>query len=262
MTRILLAALIVLCALPAQAQSTLTPEDFSGLAVVQKLGDALPLDVGLRDENGNALQLGDILHGKPLLLFLGYFHCPNLCGIERRAMVERLDSLDLAAGRDFDVAVVSVDPRETAADAREAKAADLALYTRHRAGAGWHYLSGDAASLARVTQAAGFPYRYDASIDQYAHPIGLILATPSGVLARYIQGVDYTARDLQLGLFEAARGAISAPATRLLLLCYHYDPAAGRYDLAIGQALRWLAAASVGGLALLLLLLARKRQST
>ncbi|HUE19215.1 MAG TPA: SCO family protein [Stellaceae bacterium] len=256
----MLAAFMSLFAGHAWSQSMLTPADFSGLAVAQRLGDTLPLDVVLRDENGNALRLGDILRGKPLLLFLGYFHCPNLCGIERRSMVERLDSLDLAAGKDFDVAVVSVDPRETAADASEAKAADLALYTRHRAGAGWHYLSGDAASLARVAQAAGFPYRYDASIDQYAHPIGLILATPSGVLARYIQGVDYTARDLQLGLFEAARGTISAPAARLLLLCYHYDPAAGRYDLAVGDALRWLAAASVGGFALLLLLLARKRR--
>ena len=70
-------------------------------------------------------------------------------------------------------------------------------------------------------------------MDQYAHPSGIIVATPDGRLSRYFYGIEYGPRDLRLALIDAADGKIGSVVDQLLLACFHYDPKSGKYSLAI-----------------------------
>jgi len=80
-----------------------------------------------------------------------------------------------------------------------------------------------------LMDAIGYHYRYDAKTDQYAHASGVMLATPEGRLSRYFYGIEYSPRDVRLGLVEASQNKIGNPVDQLLLFCFHYDPATGKY---------------------------------
>lgn len=225
-------------AVAAGNRSSLAPSAFADLGFAQAPGAQVPLSAALRDEQGRPVRLGDYVHDRPVVLVLDYLHCPNLCGLVLGNLAGALQALDasaLRAGQDFEVVAVSIDPRETPADARAAHQ----TYGRRFSGTTrWHFLTGDARDVKAVADAIGFHYRYDEAIDQYAHPAGVTLLSPDGRVSRYILGLDYRPLDLRLGLTEASAGSVAAPASQLLLLCYCYDPQTGRYSLAVQQLLQ------------------------
>ena len=242
--------LLLAAAAPAAAQSPFTAEQLSDLSFHQHPGAALPLATPLTDEAGKQVSLGSFFNNdRPVLLVLDYLHCKTLCGFVLSDLAQSLDRVPLTAGKDFEVLAISIDPHDGPADSKAARTQYLAR-TAHPGG--WHFLTSDDADIHRIAAAIGFPYLYDPGAAQYAHPAGITIAAPDGIIARYILGVDYTPLDLRLALTEASHGTISSPATALLLLCYCYDPATGRYSAQINTAMRVLGGASVLGLALMI----------
>jgi protein SCO1/2 len=229
--------LATLAAAPSRAEAPFTAQQLAALSFHQHPGAALPLDAVLSDEEGRRVRLGDFFAGKPVILVLDYLHCKTLCGFVLADLAQSLARAGRAAGMNFSVVAISIDPRDTPVEARAARA-QYHVQESHADGAGWHFLTGGADEVRRVADAVGFPYRYDEDADQFAHPAGFVVAAPNGSIARYILGIDYAPLDLRLALAEAGRGAISSPVNDLLLLCYCYDPATGRYGPAIGNALR------------------------
>jgi protein SCO1 len=201
----------------------------------QHIGRHVPLAATFHDESGKPVTLGDYFGKKPVVLSFAYFTCPMLCGLSMQGLSSSLKGMNLDAGRDFEVLTVSFDPRETPEMARAKKDAALSRYGRPGAAAGWHFLTGDEQAIGDLTRAAGFRYEWDAASKQYAHATGLVVLTPDGQIARYLFGVEYAPRDLRLSLVEASQGKLGSVVDQLLLLCYHYDPKAGRYGaIAIG----------------------------
>lgn len=221
-----------------QVQDNVLPETLRGVAFEQRLGEPLPLDAVFTDSTGAQRPLGDFLAGRPVVLALVYYECPMLCNLVLNGAVGSLRAVDFDAGDAFDVVVVSFDSRETPELAAAKKANYVASYGRDGAGAGWHFLTGDAENVARLTEAVGFRYRYDAERDEFAHSAGLVLATPEGVISRYLYGIDFPPRDLRLALVEAADSKIGTLVDQVLLFCFHYDPATGRYSVATLNAVR------------------------
>ncbi|HZK91784.1 MAG TPA: SCO family protein [Stellaceae bacterium] len=211
----------------------------------QKPGSQLPLTEILRDETGRSVQLSELLDGKPLILALVYFHCPNLCGIVRADLFNALAETGMAAGRDYTLVALSIDPSETDADATAAKAEDLSRYSLPGAEQGWHFLTGPANAVRAVADAVGFRDRFDPELKQFIHPAGIVFATPKGIVSSYLLGVGYRPTDIRLAVTRADRGTVAAASLPILLLCYHYDPATGRYTLAIIKLLRLAAGITV-----------------
>ena len=237
---------------PASAQEIKNQQQISILKQVnfeQNLNAQLPLDTPLRDESGATVRFGDYFGKKPVVLLFVYFECPMLCKVELNGLVRNLRALSISAGREFEIVTVSIDPREDAKLASAKKRGYVKWYDRPGVEHGWHFLTGDEPSIRRLTGVAGFRYTYDAKSDQYAHPAGLIVATPGGRISRYIYGVDFPASDLRLALVEASSGKIGSPVDRLLLTCFHYDPTTGRYNFAIMSVLRILGTGTVLALA-------------
>ncbi|MFZ0500218.1 MAG: SCO family protein [Steroidobacteraceae bacterium] len=241
----------------ASGQSSLQPGLLSELAFHQHPGAALPLEARFVDDTGRSVRLGQFFHGEPVVLVLEYLRCRDLCSYVLRDTAAALQRMPLIPGRDFEVIALSIDAREGPADSRAARAMDL---PRGRS-AGWHFLTGGQPEIRAVAQAVGFPYRYDPAIDQFAHPAGIVVATPAGTVARYLLGLAYRPLDLRLALAEAGRGHIASPVADLLLLCYCYDPGTGRYSFAIRNATRALCGATLLGLGAMLFGLARPRRT-
>jgi protein SCO1 len=229
----------------------------------QKLGDVVPLDLPFRDEAGKTVFLRDYLGKRPVVLSLVYFDCPMLCGMTTDGLVRSLRALRLSVGTDFDVLSVSFDPRETAELASAKKGPVMRQYGRAGGAEGWHFLTGDKASIDGLTRAVGFRYVWDAEQKQYAHATGILVLTPQGRIARYFFGIEYPAKDLRLGLIEASDEKIGNVVDQLLLLCYHYDPKTGRYTAAVTRIIRGAAVVTLAAVAgLVVTLLRREKRRT
>jgi protein SCO1/2 len=205
------------------------PAALRDVAFAQRLGEPVPLDVPFRDESGAAVTLRRYA-GKPLLLVPAYYTCPMLCTLVLNGVVSALRALPFDAGDEFTVVTFSFDPNDGPEAAAAKKATYVSEYRRQGAEAGWHFLTGDAASIRALTDAIGFRATFDETNREYAHASGIVLVTPQGRVARYFFGVEFAPRDLRLGIVEASADKIGSVVDALLLYCFHYDPATGRYS--------------------------------
>jgi protein SCO1/2 len=248
---------------PAPAQPSLSmndpnlkarlPAPLLGVGIEQKLDRQVSLSLLFRDETGDPVPLSKFFHGKPVLLAPVYYRCPMLCTQILNGVASALKAVSFDPGRDFEVVAFSFDPKDTPGLAASKKQAYVRRYGRANTVNGWHFLTGDEANIKALTEELGFHYRYDAATDQFAHASGIMLLTPEGRLSRYFYGVDYSPRDLRLGLVEASANKIGTPVDEALLFCFHYDPATGKYGAIAIDMLRLAGAgfALIGGAFLL-----------
>jgi protein SCO1 len=230
---------------PLSPPASARPPELKHVGIEQRLNQQIPLSLEFRDEAGNQVQLGQYFGKGPVVLNFVYFHCPMLCGQVLQGLTGALRAIGYTVGRDFTVLTVSFDPHETPEMAAAKRKTVLATYGRPEAKKGWHFLTGSSASVAALTQAAGFQYQYSPQENQYAHPTAIVMLTPAGKIAQYYYGIEYAPRDIQLGLIEASKGKIGNVVDQVLLYCYHYDPRQGRYGAAIFNVLRLSALATV-----------------
>jgi protein SCO1/2 len=253
MTRFVLFALLMLAVAPVGA---VTPGD---LGYREQIGAQVPTDAGLRDEHGAHVRLADVAGGRPVVLELVYYHCPNLCGVVLADLLTALHETGSQAGRDYSLVALSIDPNETPADAAASKQQHIAAFPSPGAELGWHFLTGDAAALGAVERAVGFRAHYDAVEKQFWHPAGIVMLTPQGKVSNYLLGVGYRASDLRQSISDARLQRLAEPASPILLLCFHIDPATGRLTLAVTRLVQAAAVISVLGISLLMLRGLRRR---
>jgi protein SCO1/2 len=218
------------------------PGLLSKIRIDQKLDAPVPADLAFVDEEGRSVTLGQYFGKRPLILALVYYECPMLCTQVLNGLTSSLSLIKLNPGEDFDVLAVSFDPGEGPGLAREKKKSYMARYKRPGTESGFHFLTGDAGAIDRLTDAVGFRYAYDEKTDQYAHAATIIVLTPEGHVSRYFYGIEYMPRDVRLGLVEASKNQIGSLVDQALLLCYHYDPSDGKYGVAIINLIRLVGA--------------------
>lgn len=231
------------------------------VGIDQRLDEQIPLDLRFRDETGREVALAEYFSkGKPVVLTLVYYECPMLCNQVLNGAVGAFQGLGFTVGKEYEVVTVSFDDREGPELAARKKETYLRRYRRAGAEAGWHFLTGDKASVEALARATGFRYVWDEESKQFAHASALMVATPSGRLSHYLYGIDFPPKDLRLALVEASEGKIGSPVDALLLYCYHYDPVSGRFAPVMGV-LRAAGVLTVFGVVALLLYLRRKTRA-
>lgn len=221
----------------------------------ERPGAQLPTQPQFLDSDDRAMRLSELSHGLPLIVVLAYFHCSSLCGVVRSSLFNALGAAKLKAGRDYALAVISIDPHEMSAEARSAKSADLAAFGPLGASGFVHYLTGRANDIQALTEAIGFRDRFDAASNQFVHPAGVVFVTAAGRVSNYLLGVGYAPAAVRSAVEQAGAGGIAAAGSPLLLICFHFDPMTGRYSLEILKVLRLagiFAVLTLGGLLFLL----------
>ncbi len=217
--------------IPVQAQlSRAVPEKLLEVGIDDKSGKVLPLDLTYVDTSGKRIKLGDrFSSGRPVILSLTYSDCPMLCHLQLDGLVQSLRDMDWSPGEEFDVVNVSIDPQETWQRARKMRKKHVDAYGRRETIGGWHFLTGTEKSIRTLADAVGFRYRYVPETKEYAHAACVIICAPDGTVSRYLYGVSYPPRTVRLSLVEAGEGKIGSALDQVILFCFHYDAATGRY---------------------------------
>jgi protein SCO1 len=225
------------------------PPGLEFVGINQHLDANVPVDLEFKDELGNPVKLADYFgHGRPVILNLGYYQCPMLCSELLQGLVGSMKALTFDLGKDYDVVTVSFDPRETAEMAAAKKRDIMKRYGRPNTAQGWHFLTGRADQINALTKSVGFEYQFDTRTEQYAHAAAIVMLTPDHHVSGYFYGVEFSPKDLRLGLVQASQRHIGNIGDQVLLYCYHYDPRTGKYGAVISNILK------LAGLATMLIL--------
>lgn len=237
------------------------PPVLKDVGIDQRLNEQIPLDAVFKDEQGREVQLREFFKGKPVVLALVYYSCPMLCNQVLNGMLSSFRRVTFNVGEQYEVVTVSFDPRETPELASAKKQTYVKAYNRESGNAGWHFLTGDEANIKRLTDAVGFRYHWDEPTKQFAHASGIMVITPEGKLARYFYGIEYSPKDLRLGLVEASQNQIGTPVDALMLYCYHYDPKTGKYGAVVMNIMKVASVITIFLIAGLLLVLRKRGNS-
>jgi protein SCO1 len=247
--------ILALLSVPALAQrmtqgvlsppANVRPPGLKNVGIEQRLNEQIPPQLVFRDEAGNAVRLADYFGRKPMILNLVYYQCPVLCGEVLSGLESALRVMKFDVGKEFDVLTISFDPRETPEMAAKKKSEFLKRYGRPGADQGWHFLTGPKESIGALTKAAGFQYEYIDKTRQFAHATAVMVLTPGGKISQYYYGVEFAPKDLRLGLIQASGNKIGTVVDQVLLYCYHYDPATGKYGAIVSRILQLAGAVTV-----------------
>jgi len=239
--------LLLLCLLTHVARAEVVELPNAQVDVVEHLGEKIPLDVLVTDQNGRRAPLAEHFgQGRPVLLSLVYYECPSLCGLVSQGLVKAMAAIDLEVGRDYEALTLSFDPKDTVEAAHLKRSIFLRALNVTDSTAAWPFLTADASAIQKVTDAVGFKYAPVPGSRDMAHAAVVFVLAPDGTLSRYLYGVSFPPRDLRFALVEASAGKVGTTLDRVLLRCYRYDPATRRYAFFISNYIR------IGGLVILL----------
>jgi protein SCO1/2 len=206
--------------------------------VTEHLGTKLPLDLTFTDSTGAKTPLRSLFDGvHPVLLVLAYYECPQLCSLVLDGAVtamRQLESYGWHLGPRYRVATISFDAREHIDQAARKQTSVLAALGRADRSA-WPFLVGDEANITALTRTLGFKFLRDPRTGTLAHTAVVFVLSPDGMISRYLYGTEFPARDLKLALLEASDGKTGSVGDKILLRCFHYDPATRRYGLFIAR---------------------------
>ena len=211
----------------------------SKIGIAQHLNQQLPLNLTFTDDAGKQVRLEQYFGKRPAILALVYYQCPMLCSEELNGLVSALEMVNFRPGKDFDVIIASIDPSEGTDLAASKKRTYVKRYGHPETAEGWHFLTGTQTNIDALTQAVGFGYTKipgpDGRLTQFAHASAIQIVTPQGKLAQYYMGVEYSPKDLRLGLVEASANRIGSPVDNILTYCYHYDPSTNKHSLIVAR---------------------------
>jgi protein SCO1 len=236
------------------------PDLLKNVGIDQKLNQQVPLDSTFRDETGKTVLLGQYFGQKPVILSLVYFNCPMLCTQVLNGMEAAMKGLPMDAGNQFEAVTVSIDPSDRPVLASVKKQMYTGMYGHAGAAEGWHFLTGDEDQIKKLADAVGFRYAYDPDSKQFAHASAIMVLTPDGKISKYFYGIQYSPRDLRLGLVEASAGRIGTPVDSILLFCYHYDPHTGKYGLLISRLIQTGGLLTIAAIGITMLVLFRRER--
>lgn len=241
--------------LPVMQNPSGNPAVMKNIGIDQKLDGQIPLDVAFRDEKGAVVPLRQFFGKRPVILTLVYYQCPMLCTFILDGVLNTAKRIPFEIGKDYDVVTVSIDPSEKPILAESKHTMYAGLYGREGAVTGWHFLTGDEASIKQLANSVGFRYVYDKDSQQFGHASGIMVLTPQGRVSRYFYGINYSPRDVRFALMDASGGRIGSPVDEIILTCFHYDPTTGKYGLVISRVIRLAGLATlllIGGMVLVL----------
>jgi len=216
------------------------PDALKEIGIAEHLGSLVSIkNLVFKDEAGKSVHLSDYFRsGRPVILNMTYFECPNLCTFVLNGLVSSLKEIEWSPSRQFEIITVSINPRETPELASNKKRSYLTSYDRAGAENGWHFLTGADDQIHKLADEVGFRYKYDPTEKQYAHSAALFVLTPEGKISRYLYGIEFTPKDMRLALLEATSGKIGNVVDRILLFCYRYDAKTKKYSVYLGKVMQ------------------------
>ena len=226
----LMATLVFLVLLPGAAAMAQDHSEAAAGEVVdfeEQLGQVIPGDIVLRDEEGNLVDMAAFLT-RPTILNFVYYECPGICTPLLNEIADILGKSNLDPDKTpFQLLSVSFEPKDSPAMAREKQANYLKQVGRPLPENTWRFFTGDKENIRRFTEAVGFGYKRAGG--EYIHPGGVIMVSPERKVVRYLYGIQFLPFDFQMGVYEASQGKVTPTTARLLNFCFSFDPVGRTY---------------------------------
>jgi protein SCO1/2 len=192
----------------------------------EQLGSKIPLDAAFRDETGRPVRLSDLITG-PTIILPVYYGCTNVCNFLQQGLAGTLPAVKGTPGKDYRVLSISFDETETPVLAARYKQMYLTAMNVPFPDNGWRFLTGDAADILRLTDAAG--YRFQRKGRDFIHPVASFIVARDGTIVRYLYGTTFLPKDLTLALLEAKEGKVGKTIRTVVGYCFSFDPAGKTY---------------------------------
>ncbi len=260
-------ALITAIAAPVAAQgegmpasSVLEVRD-EAASMADRIGATVDPNLSFTDERGYPYQLKQLFPGeRPVILLLGYYSCPAMCGQVLDATLRTLNRVELEPSKDYFLLNVSIDPKETPQIAKDRKNTFLSKFAKVGAADGWRVCVGDEHNIHQLADTVGFRYYWSEHGNQYAHPPAVIVLTPKGVVSRVLVNTEFEPADLHLALIEASQGTLGTLWDKVRLNCLTFDSRTSTYTLTAMTLMRIGGAVTVIALAAMILIMLRKER--
>lgn len=232
-----------------ETNAAVVPDELKGVAIKEKIGETIDLNLQVRDESGELRTLSSYFSGhKPVMLSPVYFNCPGLCNFHFNGVTETLKKIDWNPGDKFEVIAFSFDSREGSELATKKKANYMKLYSRPEGEKGFHFLSADEATIKKLTDSLGFQFKWNAQAQEWSHASAAIVITADGKISRYLPGIEFDPKDMKLALNEASSGKVGNFIDSVVLFCFKYDEHQSKYGLQVYRVVQ------LGGLITVLIL--------
>ncbi len=232
-----------------ETNSSTTPDQLKGVAIKEKLGQQIDLNLTVRNEAGLLVTLGSFFKSKkPILLSPVYFNCPGLCNFHFNGVTEALKKVEWNPSENFEVIAFSFDAKENSDLAQKKKANYMKMYSRPGTENGFHFLTADESTIKKLTESLGFEFRWNEAAQEWSHASAAIIITPEGQISRYLHGIEFDPKDVKLALNEAARGKVGNIIDSVILYCFKYDEHQSKYGLQVFRVVQ------LGGLLTVLIL--------
>lgn len=205
------------------------------IGIDEQLGKNIPLNVSFNDENGNPIELKDLIKG-PTVLALVYYHCPGICNPLMFELANVMNKSDLEPGYDYNVVSISIDEFETPQIASEKKKEMLSGFDKDVSASSWRFLTGSKENIKMVSDAAGFYFKREGN--ELRHAGSLIFIDEHGKICRYLipgytenHGYGILPFDFKMAILETSEGKETPTIARVLRFCFSYDPEGQKYAL-------------------------------
>ena len=202
-------------------------QEATQVGVDERLGAKLPLGLSFRDETGRQVRLGQLITG-PTIILPVYYGCTNICNYLQGGLARVLPEIRRTPGADFRVLSISIDETETPELAAKYQKMYLTSLKAPIPAGAWHFLTGDAASIRTLTEAAG--YHFQRRGRDFIHPVASFVVAGDGMIVRYLYGTSFLAKDLTLALIEARQGRVGTTIRKVVGYCFSFDPASKSYE--------------------------------
>lgn len=224
------------------------------VGITEHLDEYIPSDIILTDHNGKVVNLKQLIN-KPTVLCFVYYRCPGICNPLMNGLAETIANTGLALGKDYQAITISFDSRETY-DLGQKKRNTYLKKIKGQDGAGWTFMTGDSANIAKATNALGFGFKF--VNNEFMHEGALMMISPDGKITRYLKGISFQPFEFKLAVYEASQGKSAPTLIKVLQYCYSYDRKAERYSLEVTRIAATLII--IFGVSLLTYLLIRGRR--
>ncbi len=249
---------------PAKASAEM-PDELKDVGIEEKIGKKIDLTLMVTTEKGEVVPLSTFFKAKrPVIFSPVYFNCPGLCNFHLNGLTDTLKLVDWSAGNQFEVVAFSFDAREKSEIANSKKSSYLKVYDRAGAENGWHFVTADQATIAKITEQVGFKFKWNEKVNEWSHASAAIVVAPDGAIARYLHGIQFEARDVKLALNEAADGKVGNIVDSVMLYCFKYNRHESKYGLQVFRVMQIGAAVTAFIMALWLIpiLMRAKRENS
>jgi protein SCO1 len=208
---------------------------FAGLRkepkIVEHLGAKLPLNLTFLDASGNRIVLKDFFK-KATIIDFAYYECPGICNPIMIELAQTVSSINLTPDKDYNLVTISIDDKEGPKIAEREKKKFYNVLPQGYPKDAWHFLTGDSASIAKITDAAGFFYKKDGP--NFIHTGVLIFVDKDGKICRYLYpaaepqgGFSILPTDFEMASMQTAKGTIMSMVGDQAQYCFASTPKGG-----------------------------------